>query len=575
MMIAFFFVSILIALVVVVAAFKSPNTKLRGVAALGALVIIAIGFLLSSFVMVGPRETGIVTKNFFGGRLKDGRIIATDGEIGVQADILAPGVYFGYVPFVYDVKTVPITDVPAQQVALLEAVDGLPLEDGEVFAPEWPKESIQKMLDAKHFLTDGKGHRGRQITVLTPGAYRVNTYLFKVKLVDQTEVVPGEVAVLTANFGTRPSGSTVPGHEEIRIASKGEMGVQSEPMPPGRYALNTEAFKVTEIWTTPMVAHFTAAQSGTYQSNESGQPVLRGNRNVDQGQAAVDAAREEREITVRTSDGFTFPVDVRIEYRVLPSEASLLVATLKDDEGVQFRNALNSAVRAIFRNNAEKVKALDYVNSRSQQESQSLGALKQEMEHFGVTITAVRIGNVGDEASLGTLLKTQTEREIARQEQITYAEQQKTAEQKKLLSKAQQEAEEEKRLATAAYGAKIADEDRKKKEIEAEAEAAAIKIKATAQAEAYKEIAEQIGKSNAAMIEVLKIVGEKGIQITPRVFIGGGSAGGAGGSAFNGDSGNTALIGTMLDSLISREEDKPAPRSTPEASPRPGSASNR
>ncbi len=555
-MIGFFFVGIVIAVVIMAAAFRSPNTKVRGAAAVAALAAIVVGGLLASFVMVGPREAGIVTKNFFGSRLKDGRIVATSGEIGVQADILAPGVYFGYLPFVYDVKTVPITEVPADQVALLEAVDGLPLEEGQVFAPEWPKDSIQRMLDAKHFLTAGKGHRGRQITVLTPGAYRINTYLFKVKMVPQTEVVPGEVAVMTANFGARPVGGAVAGRDEIRIAKQGEMGVQADPLQPGRYAINTEAYTVTEIWTTPMVAHYTAAQAGTYRTNdETGQPVLQNNRNID---PTNDLGREEREITVRTSDGFTFPVDVRIEYRIQPSEAPLLVATLKDDEGVQFRNALNSAVRAIFRNNAEKVKALDYVNLRSQQESQSLTALKQEMAHFGVSISAVRIGDVGNEATLGTLLKTQTEREIARQEQITYAEQQKSAEQKKLLSKAQQEAEEEKRLATAAYGAKIADEDRKKKEIEAEADAMAIKIKATAQAEAFKVIAEQIGKSNAAMIEFLKIVGEKGIQITPRVMISGGAVAAGGVGVGGTDASNAALIGTILDSMTSKDEEKPA-----------------
>lgn len=559
MNIVFFIISVIIAFAVIVAAFKSPNTKLRGVAALAALIIMGIGFLLSSFVMVGSREAGIVTKNFFGGRLKEGRMIATNGEIGVQAEILAPGVYFGYLPFVYDVNTVAITEVPADKVALLEAVDGLPLEEGQVFAPEWPKDSIQKMLDAEHFLTTGGGRRGRQITVLTPGSYRINTYLFKVKLVEQTAVVPGEVAVLTANFGARPAGGA--GHDEVRIAKQGEMGVQAEPLTPGRYAINTEAYTVTEVWSTPMVAHFTAAQAGTYRTNEqTGQPVLQNNRNMNNDQA-IDSRLEEREITVRTNDGFTFPVDVRIEYRILPSEAPLLVATLKDDEGVQFRNALNSAVRAIFRNNAEKVKALDYVNLRSQQESQSLAALKQEMEHFGVSISAVRIGNVGDEATLGTLLKTQTERELARQEQITYAEQQKSAEQKKLLSKSQQEAEEERRLATAAYGVKIADEDKKKKSIEASAEAEAIKIKATAQAEAFREIAEQIGKSNAAMIEMLKIVGEKGIQITPRVLISGGGngSGGSGGATGLGDTGNSALIGTMLDTMLSREDDKTPP----------------
>jgi uncharacterized membrane protein YqiK len=147
------------------------------------------------------------------------------------------------------------------------------------------------------------------------------------------------------------------------------------------------------------------------------------------------------------------------------------------------------------------------------------------------------------------LLKTQTDRELAKQEQQTFQEQQKAAEQKKQLSRSQKESEEERKLATAAYGVKIAGEEQKRRIAEAEGEAQAIKIKALAQADAYKQIAEQIGKSNAALIEILKIVGERNIQITPRIMVQGeGSHSGA----------TTALIGTMLDRMVT-DEDKQTP----------------
>ena len=76
-------------------------------------------------------------------------------------------------------------------------------------------------------------------------------------------------------------------------------------------------------------------------------------------------------------------------------------------------------------------------------------------------------------------------------------------------------------------------------------QAQAIKIKAMAQADAYKQIAEQIGKSNAALIELLKIVGEQNIQITPRIMVQGESShAGA----------TTALVGTMLDRMLTDDE---------------------
>jgi regulator of protease activity HflC (stomatin/prohibitin superfamily) len=228
------------------------------------------------------------------------------------------------------------------------------------------------------------------------------------------------------------------------------------------------------------------------------------------------------------------------------------VATVVDDqEGL--RTIMDSAVRAIFRNNAEGVKALDYVKQRSHQETQSEALLIEELKSIGVTITGVRIGDVGNPETLGTLLKTQTDREIALQEQETFKEQQRAAEQKKQLTKTEQEAEEEKRLATAAYAVKIAENDKQKQVIAAQAEAESVEIKATAQANAYKLIAEQIGSNNAALVELLKIVGEKGIMITPRVMV-------TGGGASSGDGQTTALIGTMLDSMM---QDSPQQGSTP------------
>lgn len=553
-MVVFLLAGIVVAVVLVAMATKAKHEAVRNTILSAAMVAIVIGALLSSVVMVGSREVGIVTKNFFGGRLKDGRIIATDGEVGVQAQVLTPGLHFGYWPFIYSVSSEPLTEVEAGKIALIEAQDGLPLTEGRLFAPEWPGDMHEQMLDAAYFLTQGNGYRGRQISVLTPGLYRLNTVLFKVKLVEQTEVSAGEVAVLTTNYGTKPTAKieleAAPGEGAAHdpellpmLARPGEMGVQVEPLAPGKYAINTDAVTVTHLWTTPMVAHYAAGQSGTYRyDQQSEQPVLQQQKPAD---GRVDGL-EEREITVRTSDGFTFPVDVRVEYQIEPRHASKVVAMLKDDEGVQFRNALNSAVRAIFRNNGEKVRALDYVNSRSLQESQSLAMLRDQMARFGVTITAVRIGNVGDEQSLGALLKTQTERELAKQELLTFAEQQKTAEQKKQLSRAQQESEEEKRLATAAYAVKIAEEEKQRKQIEAEAEAMAVKTKATAQAEAYEKIAKQIGQSNAALLELLKIVGERNIQITPRVLVTGGGNGGA----------TSALFGTMLDAMVEKEGGK-------------------
>jgi regulator of protease activity HflC (stomatin/prohibitin superfamily) len=561
-------VGVALAIAILAAAFQPQSQGLKGPGIVLASIVLIGAILLSSIRHINAEEVGIVVKNVGTKSLQGGAYIAVNGEQGIQAGVLTPGWHLFYWPFIYDVREVPLTVVESGMVGIIETTDGRSLDADQVIAPEFPAGQEQQMLDAKYFLTDGQGRKGTQASVLRPGKYRLNTELYKIKPVEMTEIKAGEVGVLKANFGTRPSipaqvithsppgapagpapgAASAPGEganpsdgSDLLLAGPGQMGIRAEVLPPGKYAINTNAYTVTEIWSTQMIAHYT----------KGGASIMSSKAPVDQ----TVASQEERELTVRTSDGFTFPVDVRIEYVIDPRNAPIVVSKLGDDEGERFKNALNSVVRAVFRNNAERVRALDYVQQRSIQESQSLKMLVEEMAKYGVTITAVRIGNVGDEQTLGALLKTQTDREIAKQELLTSVEQQKAAEQKKQLARTTQESEEEKRLATATYQVKIAEQSQKQRLVEAEAEAQATKIKALAQADAYRQIAEQIGKSNAALIELFKIVGERNIQITPRVLITGGDGGSASGQ-------NAALMGTILDTMVKDDPPTvaPAPR---------------
>ncbi len=528
---------IIVAMMCVMSAFRVPQKSLRILLISLGVVVLFVGIVLSSIRYVGATQVGIVKKNAFGPPMSPGMILATDGQTGPQADVLAPGWHLWYWPVIYDVETRPLIDIPADKIGLVESRDGLPLDPGQVFAPEVTNAEFKKMVeDPKFFLTTGKGRKGPQSNVLTPGKYRLNPELFTVTMVDTTEVPPAAVAVLKSNFGAEPTRSVKVGEDDdpVVLANPGEKGIQAEPLQPGKYPVNTKAYSVSIISTRETIIRFTAGEKGYLPEGQ---------------RAPIDSAsaNEQREITVRTSDGFTFPVDVRVEYKIEPKNAPIVVAKLGADREPLLAK-LNSTVRAIFRNNAESVKALDYVNQRSIQESQSLAMISKEMARMGVTVTGVRIGDVGDEETLGKLLNTQRDREIAVQEQITFQEQQKAAMQQKELSKTQQEAEEEKRLATASYEVKIAEQDKEKRIIEAKAQAEAIEIEATAQANAYKMIADQIGKANAAMIEVLRVIGENGIEITPRVMVTGSSDG-------TSSSETVALIGTMLDQMVKDAED--------------------
>ena len=535
---AFLLIGVILAGMIATSAFRVPNKSARGGIIFAALLVLIAGIAMSSVRYVGSNSVGVVKRNALGPSMTPGMILATNGEMGPQADVLAPGWHLWLWPVIFDVDTRPLIDIPADKIGLVESRDGLPLDPGQVFAPEMTNAEFKKMIeDPKYFLTAGQGRKGPQSNVLTPGKYRLNPELFTITMVETTEVPPAAVAVLKSNFGSEPSMSVTVSEEDepVVLAETGEKGILAAVLQPGKYPVNTKAYSVSIISTRETIIRFTAGEKG-YD--------VQGKRTI------IESANtnEQREITVRTSDGFTFPVDVRVEYKIEPKNAPIVVAKLGADREPLLAK-LNSTVRAIFRNNAEGVKALDYVNQRSTQESQSLAMISKDMARMGVTITGVRIGDVGDEETLGELLNTQRDREIAVQEQITFQEQQKAAVQQKELSKTQQEAEEEKRLATASYEVKISEQDKLKRIIEATAHAEAVEIEATAQANAYKMIADQIGKANAAMIEILRVIGENRIEITPRVMVNNGQGGGT-------SSETVALIGTMLDQMVSDAEDE-------------------
>ena len=481
---------------------RRPNKLVSALilVAVGVVVIAILAFV--SIVYISGDQAGVIEKKFGGGKIPAGRIYAVDGENGIQARVLEPGWHLWYFPWQYDIRKVPLVEVKEGFVGLVQANDGISLPADTIYAPEWT--DPDKMQDAAYFLGQGKGNKGPQLTVLKPGKYRLNTEVFTVTSASITDVKTGEVAVVKSNVGERVaeiiSTDTEEGLERQRLVEVGQRGIWKDALTEGQYYLHTKAYEVTLIDTRQVKVSYTEEKEAGERSEN--QPM--------------------KSINVRSSDGYTFPVDVRITYQIKGKDAPKVVATVGDADMV-LDKMVTPKTRDIFRNNGEKVKALAYVQSRSEQGKQSALMLKEALEKYGITILEVSIGDVGDEESLGELLKTQTDREIALQEQETFVEQQKAAEKMKELYSTEQEAEEEKKLATAAYAVQVAEEDKKKMLIDAEAEAKQITLVAEAQAEAYKKIAEVIGEDNAALIEIMKLIAENDIDITPEVMVGGGS----------------------------------------------------
>ncbi|MCX8039322.1 MAG: SPFH domain-containing protein [Planctomycetota bacterium] len=479
--------------------------------AVAALVFLA-GLALASSVVIAADRTGVVIK-YFGDPLPPGAIVARHGEQGPQARILGPGWHFGYFPLLYEVQEVPVMVIEHGKLGFVTAHDGEPLPSGEIYAKPW--DSATEMLDPERFFAGG-GQRGPQATVLTPGTYRYNPALHDIQTIDALIVAPGTVAVITARTGA-PAPSESPLVNGVPLVPRTCRGIWREPLPPGAYYINTHAYAPTIVKTTQRVY--------TYQQQ--------GPRSAGKGVAAAAAQQEDWSVTVRSRDGFSFPVDVRVVCAVEAAHAPQLVALLGDpdrhmrdeqeDEELEVLEAriILPTVRAIFRNVAEGMNALEFVNARSQVERVATERVKAELARYFVTCDGVYVGNIHlDATDAGRkLLATQTDTEVAKNQQTLYAEQRKAEEARAAFVKAQEEAEQQRNLAQATYAVKVKEQQAQARAAEARGEADYQRITGEGRAAAYRAMVEALGKEAVTQLELLKLVAEGRVQITPQVMV--------------------------------------------------------
>ncbi|MDX2109834.1 MAG: SPFH domain-containing protein [Verrucomicrobiota bacterium] len=491
-------------------------------------ILFILGLAIGSSVVVPPDQTGVIIRHF-GVALPSGDIVAKNGEQGPQAEILGPGWHFGYIPFLYEVELAPVVSVDHGKLGFVTALDGRPLAADETYAPAWP--NTADMLNPHVFLSKG-GKRGPQISVLTPGVYRYNPRLHKIETIDALVVAPGTVAVIKSNSGTIP----VEGDGRAKLVNgvplveRGLRGVWREPLVPGAYYMNTKAYMPTMVKTTQRVYTYQQTVTQTTKTN---------------------AGNTDWSVTVRSKDGFSFPIDVRVACAVEASNAPYLVALLgnpdkverdeQEDESLEVMEArvILPAIRAIFRNVAETMNALEFVNARSQVEKVAIERMRIELAKVNVTCDGVYVGNIHLDANEAgrKLISTQTDREVAVNQQTLYSEQRKAEEARANFVKAQEEAEQQRNLAKATYEVLVKEQGAKARAAEAKGESDYQIITGQGRAQAYEIMAGALGREQVAQLEMLRLVSEGKIQITPQVMVSGDSTG----------SGSlNALMGTML-----------------------------
>src|SRR5262250_3175642 len=102
-------------------------------ALVGVLVLL---FLFTRWLVnVGAKEIAIKERRYLGKKMPPGRVVATAGEVGIQADVLKPGLHFVKWPFERVVQKVDLIEIGPDQIGIIEAIDGEPMPSGRIFAP--------------------------------------------------------------------------------------------------------------------------------------------------------------------------------------------------------------------------------------------------------------------------------------------------------------------------------------------------------------------------------------------------------------------------------------------------------
>src|SRR5437762_13436561 len=214
------------------------------------LLIVLLVILRRIFVNVGAREIAIKERRYMGRRMPPGRVVATEGEVGIQAEVLKPGLHLIRYPLEKIVRIVPLIDIGADELRIVEAIHDEPMLPGRIVAPDRAQNAHNNFQDPIAFIKQG-GVKGIQLRTLPPGLWPIHPYLFRVSVGKTTVIPQGKVGIVTAADGApldagRLLAKAIEGHlsfqnAELFVSSGGQRGPQVDILTPGTYRILSQS----------------------------------------------------------------------------------------------------------------------------------------------------------------------------------------------------------------------------------------------------------------------------------------------------------------------------------------------
>ena len=448
------------------------------------------------------------------------------GEKGRQLALLTAGTY-RINPALFDVITeensrnydidpamLRVLSVERDRVGVVTTLDGAPIPEGEIAGPVLS--GHDNFQDAQAFLSAG-GTRGLQEQVLLSGQWNINPWFARVEQTPMAEIPIGYVGVVISYVGRAHEDVSGSDFKHGDLVRPGHKGVWVTPLLPGKHPVNTRVMKLELVPTTNIVLNWASrTEAHSYDQKLSS-------------------------ITVRSKDGFAFNLDVSQIIHVAANDAPKVISRVGSMQNL-VDHVLQPIVGNYFRNSAQGFTVLDFLSARSTRQEDAAKHIRRALGEYDVQAIDTLIGDITPPEEL---MKTQTERKIAEEREKTYAMQENAEKQRQQLVRQTSLADIQSQVVSAEQGVSIAELKARAAVRQAEGESESIRVRAVgesesirlrasgeaeairatgaAKADSYSAGVEALGPNAYAIIQLMQIIGERGVRITPDVSVQGGA----------------------------------------------------
>jgi len=172
---------------------------------------------------------------------------------------------------------------------------------------------------------------------------------------------------------------------------------------------------------------------------------------------------------------------------------------------------------------------LDFLSARSERQSMATDHIREALAAYNVEAIDTLIGDITPPPAL---MATQTDRKIAEEQKRTYETQEAAQKQRQLLVRETAQADIQNDVVKAEQGVRIAELQAAQQvklaagsaestKVNAGGEAEAIRTVGWAKAEAYKVGVEALGAASFTAVQMVQMLSDKGLRVTPDVLVAG------------------------------------------------------